>query len=58
MKKFNLEFTESQFLALIAAMDTISAMRGVGNDFDTEADDIIKKIDRMLKKNGYKRKYK
>ena len=56
-KKIKLELTERQFQAVINVTDTISAMLGVGSDFDLMGKEIIL-IDRMLNKNGYKRIYK
>ena len=53
-KKIKLEFTEAQFLALIDITDDISAMTGCG-DRDNYWNKNVKLIDRMLKKNGYKR---
>lgn len=55
-KKITLEMTSREFSALIDIADTISAMLGVGSDFDDEGKRNIKAIDRMLAKNGYKRK--
>ena len=56
-KKIKLELTEAQFYAMIDLADTISAMRGVGAEFTEEANKNLRLFDRMLKKNGYKRKY-
>lgn len=56
-KKIKLELTVPQFKAVCNVTDAISAMLGVGSDFDLMGKDIIL-IDRMLKKNGYERKFK
>ena len=56
-KKIKLELTERQLLAVIDVTSNMSAMIGVGSDFD----DIVKEIrliDKMLKNNGYKRNFK
>jgi DNA-binding MarR family transcriptional regulator len=58
MKKIKLELTQAQFLALIDSIDSYSAMRGTGSDFDIEANKNVRLIDRMLKNNGYKRNFK
>ena len=47
--------TEAQFNAMIDLADTISAMRGSGEDFTNEANRNLRLFDRMLEKNGYKR---
>lgn len=52
-KKIKLELTEAQFNALISVVDTCSSV--MEEDIDTQRE--IKLIDRMLKKNGYKREY-
>ena len=56
-KKIKLELTEPQFYAIIDLADTISSMRGEGGDFTKEADKNLLLFDRMLKNNGYKRKF-
>ena len=57
-KKIKLELTEPQFIALIDVVDTLSAMLGTGDaDFDLLGAKQIRAIDRMLLKNGYKRKH-
>lgn len=56
-KKIVLELTKPQFEAMIDMADTMSAMRGCGLEFTKEADRNLKLFDRMLKVNGYKRKY-
>lgn len=56
-KKIKLEMTEPQFSAMCDMVDTISAMLGEGSNFTIEQSKNIKLFDRMLKKNGYKRKY-
>ena len=56
-KKIKLKLTEPQFTALIEVVDTLSAMLGTGDeDFDLLGAKQIRAIDRMLLKNGYKRK--
>lgn len=57
-KKIKLELTEAQFLAIVDLADTISAMRGEGGDFTIEANKNLRLFDRMLKNNGYKRRFK
>lgn len=57
-KKIKLELTEPQFNALIDMADTLSAMCGTDTDFTEEQRRNIRLFDRMLLKNGYKRKYK
>ena len=57
-KKITLELTEAQFSAMIDLADTISAQRGCGSDFTDEANKNLRLFDRMLKKNGYKRKFR
>ena len=56
-KKIILEVTDVQLAAICNITDTISAMIGTGSDFD-EIEKDVKAVDRMLKKNGYKRIYK
>ena len=56
-KKIKLELTERQLQALMDVTDTISAMIGCGSDFDEMAKEVML-VDRMLKKNGYKRNFK
>ncbi len=56
--KIKLELTEAEFRAVIDLADTISAMIGVGSDFDIEGNKNIKAFDRMMKRNGYKRNFK
>lgn len=50
--KINLEMTEIEFTNLISIIDIVSSI-GV----DDESFKAVKKVDLMLKKNGYKRKY-
>ncbi len=50
-KKIKLELTEAQMLALISVVDTCSAI--MEQDKETQREIVL--IDRMLKKNGYKR---
>jgi len=56
-KRIEISLTERQLLAIIEVTDTVSAMRGVGSDFDDIGKE-VRLIDRMLKNNGYKRLYK
>jgi len=59
-----LEITKAQLLAIINLTDDISGMIGCAYDEDNVNDtDVywkkqVQLIDRMLKKNGYKRSYK
>lgn len=57
--KHKLELTEAQLNALINITDEASSMIGCG---DPEDDKIrlksVRLVDRMLKNNGYERKYK
>lgn len=55
-KKIKLELTERQFEAVKTVTDIISGMLGCGSDFDDLGKEVAL-IDRMLKKNGYKRDY-
>ena len=57
-KKIKLELTEAQFYSLIDVIDTISAQLGCDLDFTQEQSKNVRLLDRMLLKNGYKRKYK
>ena len=41
----------------IGDFDTVSSMRGEGSDFTVEQDKNVRLLDRMLLKNGYKRKH-
>lgn len=54
-KKIELVLTEKEFGSLIDAIDSISAMIGVGDD--SEFVEIVENVDQMLEKNGFKRKY-
>jgi len=56
-KKIKLEFTEAQFEALICITDETSSMIGVGEPEDVIRARYVRLIDRMLKKNGYKRNF-
>ncbi len=57
-KKILLEITENELTALVDIVDTLSAMLGTGDvDFDLGGAKRIKKIDKMLLKNGFKRKH-
>lgn len=57
-RKIKLEITDRQLNAIMNITDTISAMIGVGSEFDDEMTQDIRHIDQMLHKNGLKRKYK
>lgn len=52
-----LEVTERQLIAIIDLTNTVSGLIGTGSDFNDNEKE-VKYIDRMLKKNGYKRKFK
>jgi len=55
-KKHKLELTELEMLALIDILDSFSAIsEGIEDDGSARKD--LKKVDAMLKKNGYKRTY-
>lgn len=55
-KKITLELTESELIALTDCLDTYSALSdGISDDGTAKKD--LKKVDKMLKKNGYKRAY-
>lgn len=61
-KKIKLEFTPLQIDAFISIINTVEALIGCGDsedgievNFDVEVTKEIKRIDRMLKSNGYKR---
>jgi len=56
-KKILLEITPQQLEALKNIVDEASAMIGVGEDEDLTRIKRIKLVDRMLKKNGFKRDY-
>lgn len=57
-KKIKLEMTEAQFNAIISMTDTTSALIGGGDEeFDKECTKNVKLVDKMLKRNGYKRNY-
>ena len=57
-KKIKLEITEAQLLAIVDITDTLKSMVGTyDEDFNKEALKQIRLIDRMLKNNGYKRKF-
>jgi hypothetical protein len=59
MKKIVLKLTEKELLAICDITDTISGMiGGGGQDFNDIEGKNVKTIDKMLKKNGYKRAYK
>lgn len=56
-KKIKNELTEAQFEAMCDLADTISAQRGSGEEFTKEADKNLRLFDRMLKSNGFKRRF-
>jgi len=56
-KKILLEITPQQLEALKNITDDASAMIGVGEEEDLLRIKWIRLIDRMLKKNGYKRDF-
>ena len=55
-KKIKLEITEAQLSAITGLVDEISAMNGGGDD-DRERIKWVRLVDRMLHKNGYRRKF-
>lgn len=55
-KKITISFTPTQLVALTDLLDTISAISD-GFDDDGTTKKQIKKIDSLLLKHGYKRKY-
>lgn len=55
-KKIVLEITEKQFEALIDIIDESSGQIGCGDDDELRIHR-IKLLDKMLLKNGYKRKF-
>lgn len=55
-KKHILELTDLEILALIDILDSFSSFSD-GIEDDGEAKKDLKKVDLMLKKNGYKRNY-
>lgn len=57
-RKIKLEITDRQLNAIMNITDTISAMIGVGSEFDVEMTLDIRHIDKMLHEHGLKRKYK
>lgn len=56
-KYITLKLTEAQFIALIDMADTLKAEIGTGHEFGVEQNKNIRLIDRMLNRNGYKRKH-
>ena len=54
--KIKLEITEKELTAIVNAIDTLSTMVGVGEESDVEFLKIVKTTDKMLNRNGYKRK--
>lgn len=55
-KKHTLQLTKLELLALIDILDTFSAIRESFDD-DGQSRRDLKKVDKMLHKNGYKRQY-
>ena len=56
-KKIKLELTEAQFDAFIDVTDMIEIMRGGGDlEWEDRAKNDVRLIDRMLHKNGYRRR--
>lgn len=55
-KKHILELTDLEILALINILDIFSSVKE-GFDDDGIATKDLKKVDKMLNKNGYKRRY-
>ena len=56
LKVIELKMTELDLTILIDIVDEYSAMLGAG-DNDLEGEKMVKAFDKMLKRNGYKRKY-
>lgn len=55
-KKHILELTDLEILALVDILDSFSAISDSIED-DGTAKKSLKKVDKMLNKNGYKRQY-
>ena len=55
-KKHILELTDLEILALVDILDTFSSVKESFDDDGTATKD-LKKVDKMLNKNGYKRQY-
>ena len=59
--KIKLELTEKEIASLLDIISTIEAMQGGSeechdlNDWDTQMSKQIKTMDKMFKRNGYKR---
>jgi len=56
-KKIIIQMTDVELTAIIDIIDTLSAMLGTGDEGFDGMDKTIRKVDKMLLKNGYKRKY-
>ena len=56
-KVITLKLTEAQFNALIDMADTLKAEIGTGHEFGVDQNRNIRLFDRMLNRNGYKRKH-
>tara|TARA_R100001244_G_scaffold130831_1_gene103349 strand:+ start:254 stop:436 length:183 start_codon:yes stop_codon:yes gene_type:complete len=55
-KKIKLEITEAQLEAIISITDECSSSIGMGSkEDDAHRNKCVMLVDRMLKKNGYKR---
>lgn len=54
-KKHTLELTDLEMLALMAILDSFYTIEGIEDNGISQKD--MKKIDLMLKKNGYKRQF-
>lgn len=55
-KKHKIELTDLELLALLSVLDNYSSISD-GIDDDGTAKKELKKVDKMLNKNGYKREY-
>lgn len=55
-KKHTLELTSLELLALIEILDTFNSISD-GIEDDGQAKKDLKKVDKMLNKNGFKRNY-
>jgi len=55
-KKHKLELTDLELLALLSVLDNYSSISD-GIDDDGTSKKELKKVDKMLNKNGYKREY-
>ena len=55
---YMLRVTQLEAEAISRAGDTLSSMVGCGTEFDDEALKIVKHIDKLMKRNGFKRDFK